>query len=144
MNELIIKREMPKGKAYITTYLPGDVMHASDGSVGLIVQVRCIINSGIWAEWNYRWDNSKPLTVTHETYRVDVIPGWPCSKLAWWSLKDFTEVLKGPLHEVLGGNKFERPEAKEVERLSAPRHSFIAPFGRGVAMRSTIRKELPQ
>lgn len=112
-------------KRYISTYLPGDVALMHDGSIGLIVKVHVVTTSG-HLSWNYLYDSDSSSVgrVLEESYAVDVIPGYPCSKCAWWKLEDFKQVLCGPLHQVLN-----REQVFQLEELPAlPDASGKAPL----------------
>jgi hypothetical protein len=144
----VAKGTIPKPKRYLTNYLPGDVIKAKDGSIGLITQAKCIVSGSGGGdehmEWNYMWSREglELPQVLFEDYQVAVIPGYPCSKLAWWRLVEIEDVMKGPMHEVLGGYRFSHPSSEEKERKSQTRSSSIAPFGRGTLSIRVTRKTI--
>lgn len=119
-------------KKYVTAYLRGDVMKAKDGSIGLITKAHAVTKTDEHIEWNYLWsEHAAPPDIIRESYAVDVIPGFPCSRLSWWAPAEFKEVLKGPMHEILGGDRKEKLDNIQAENLSLPYASTIAPLGRG-------------
>lgn len=105
-------------------YFPGDVVKAKDGSIGIITEAGC---GGV--EWNEfeeiteRMANGMP-----PQYALDSIPGFKLSKSAWWQACEWSEVLKGPLHQVLEGSKtwqknLLRLEAAGEKRLATERRA---------------------
>ncbi len=113
-------------KRYLSTHLPGDVALTHDGSIGLIVKVQIITTRSRHVEWNFLYGGNalkEGESVGVERYALDAIPGYSISKLAWWTLPDFKQVLHGPLHQVLSG------QANTLLRLDAGRDEKILEGG---------------
>lgn len=153
--KLVIGREakdptgdrLKDGRRYLTTYLPGDIVHCRNKSVAMIKEAKCETRDSKGSvrhfPWNAPWDDSvrrlKEIgAVVREEYSVTVIPGFPCSKLEWYELWEFTEIAKGPLHDVLGGKSgvekrddpIPTPEDVDEARAKRALTSNVAPMGR--------------
>jgi hypothetical protein len=93
-----------------TEFIPGDIFLAKDGSIGVICEAHIRVYSRETSTIHRRWnepdsilDNLECFEEVEESYSCQRIPGFPCSKGAWWNPREFEEVLKGPLHQILNG-----------------------------------------
>ncbi len=124
-------------KHFLTRFLPGDIAHCRDGTIAQIREAKVKYGTKIgqskFIDWNFEGPSvPRGSKVVEERYWLVRIPGQRQVKRAWYLLGEFKQVIKGPLHDVLGGKSGleEIPEDEYCAAIQPSTGHSYAPLGR--------------